>query len=167
MNHRRPIAMLMLVAVLVPLLATACGSSTTTTTLRFDVVPTERQLVDNGAAGASMGDALASNGDLRNSDGETIGRYSLHGFNTQVMPGREERFLNMEYAFDAEDAIEAQGSNDYPLNTSTGSSTADGHADDTIVLAIIGGTGRYDTARGSCTLNFEAPVYHATCTVKQ
>jgi hypothetical protein len=169
MNHRRSLAILVALAALSPIAISACssGSSLSSTTLTFDVVPTERKVVDTGEAGATMGDSLSSNGDLKNHSGEVIGRYSMHGFTTQVMPGREERFLNIEYEFSNGDALEAQGSNDYPLTMSSGQPTADGHADDTLILGIVGGTGRYDTARGHCELTYEAPNYHADCTVKQ
>jgi hypothetical protein len=154
---------------LTPVMATACstGSSIKSSTLQFDSVPTDRKLVDNSEPGASIGDALLSNGELKNDTGDVIGRFSMHASTTLILPGREERFLNIEYEFSDGDAIEAQGSNDYPLTNSSGQPTADGHGDDTLILGIIGGTGKYDTARGSCVLTFEAPAYHVNCTVKQ
>jgi hypothetical protein len=167
MNLRHSIAVIALGGLLTPLTVSSCASSTSSTSLKFDVVPTERKVVDTGDAGASMGDSLSSNGDLKNENGDVIGRYSMHGFTTQLMSGREERFLNIEYEFSTGDAIEAQGSNDYPLTLSSGQATVDGHADDTLILGIIGGTGKYDTARGSCQLTYESPIYHADCTVKQ
>ena len=169
MTNRRTLAIIALSALLSPRAVTACssGSSVKSTSLQFDVVPTDRKVIDEEPAGASMGDALSSNGDLKDHDGAVIGRYAMHGFTAQVMPGREERFLNIEYEFAGGDAIEAQGSNDYPLTMSSGQPTVDGHADDELILGIVGGTGRYDTARGSCRLTYEAPNYHADCTVKQ
>jgi hypothetical protein len=170
MNRRLGLATVTLIAVLTAFAGTACGSSDSSlksTSVQFDVVPTERKVVDTGDPGASMGDSLSSNGDLKNHGGDVIGRYSMHGFTTQITPGREERFLNIEYEFSTGDAIEAQGSNDYPLTMSSGQPTVDGHADDTLELGIVGGTGKYDTARGSCELTYEAPNYHANCTVKQ
>jgi hypothetical protein len=169
MTSRRTLVILTLVTLLIPVAAGACsnGAALKSSSLQFDVVPTERQVVDEDPAGASMGDSLSSNGDLTNDSGALIGRYAMHGFTAQVMPGREERFLNIEYEFSNGDALEAQGSNDYPLTTSSGQPTTDGHADDTLHLGIVGGIGKYDTARGSCELVFEAPNYHANCTVKQ
>ncbi|CAB4323373.1 MAG: hypothetical protein F2520_05635 [Actinobacteria bacterium] len=169
MASRRHLKILALATFLVPVAVTGCSGETSleSSSLQFDVVPTERQVIDTGATGASMGDSLSSNGDLKSDNGEVIGHYSMHGFTTQVMPGREERFLNIEYEFSTGDAIEAQGSNDYPLTMSSGQPTVDGHADDNLILGIIGGTGKYNTARGSCQLTYEAPNYHASCTVKQ
>jgi hypothetical protein len=169
MDRRLKISAVALAFVLTSALTSSCSTnpSVKTTSVQFDVVPTERKVVDSGESGASMGDSLSSNGDLKNHNGDVIGRYSMHGFTTQIMPGREERFLNIEYEFSNGDAIEAQGSNDYPLTMSSGQPTADGHADDNLILGIVGGTGKYDTARGSCELTYEAPNYHANCAVKQ
>ena len=169
MTSRRYFTLLALATFLVPGALTGCSGETSlkSSSLQFDVVPTERQVVDTGVTGASMGDSLSSNGDLKSDNGEVIGRYSMHGFTTQITPGREERFLNIEYEFSTGDALEAQGSNDYPLTMSSGQPTVDGHADDTLILGIVGGIGKYDTARGSCELTFQAPSYHANCTVKQ
>jgi hypothetical protein len=169
MHRRVRTVIIASIAILGTMAVASCsgGTSVRSTSLQFDVVPTERQVIDEDPAGASMGDSLSSNGDLRDDSGAVIGRYAMHGFTAQVMPGREERFLNIEYEFADGNALEAQGSNDYPLTMSSGQPTTDGHADDTLILGIVGGTGTYDTARGHCELTYEAPNYHANCTVKQ
>lgn len=141
--------------------ATACGSSSSTKaeTVSFRVVNTERAVTDIGAQGATMNDLLSVNGEMRDASGARIGRFDLVASTSGVAGGREVRLQTMEFDWDeTEDSILVQAVNDFPVG---------GRIPDTdLPFAIIGGTGRYDTARGSCTMSPDDTGFDWTCTIK-
>ncbi|MGI9164655.1 MAG: hypothetical protein ACR2JI_17290 [Mycobacterium sp.] len=91
--------------------------------------------------------------------GAKIGRFDLTGFTTGAEPGRENRLQTAELDWDdSDDSLIVQTAHDFK----TGGSLPDNQ----IRWAIVGGTGKYDTARGSCTTVLEGSTFRWKCLVK-
>jgi hypothetical protein len=138
-------------ALLVMSAVTACGSSSDKLSLTvYEDAPTLNP-VDVGTPGNSSGDSYYFFAGLRDQPGGEI-TGQLYGTKTMVKPatppntGDEQRATLLFFVFgDGQDQIVAAGVPDYPSNAPVF------EANQPVLRAVLGGTGKYDGVGGQLT----------------
>ena len=114
-------------------------------TLSFKPQVLEREIVDEGLPGASLGDLIVGNGTIFNKIGEQVGTFQYSHIVTDQNADAEVRWVSATYAFgDDLDSITIQGSVKFLKDNGL---TVQGKK---IYYAVTGGTGKYAGARGAC-----------------
>ena len=135
------------------------GSSSELTSMSFQSRFNDRQLVDTGEQGSSIGDAVNGHGDLLDESGQVIGQFDVSTQTTRTMEGAEVRMVTAEYEFgDGTDSFIIQGAEHFE--------TAGGlpALDRPLHYAVVGGTGTYMGANGECLVHRRQPAYTVECT---
>lgn len=103
----------------------------------------DRQVIDLGVPGPSLGDSILGHGIINDLHGKEIGYFEFISFVTDKRTDSEIRWLNAQYAF-GPDSILIEGAQTFmanngkaPLNVPSG-------------YAVTGGTGKYSGAKGEC-----------------
>ncbi|MFM1917888.1 MAG: hypothetical protein RJB01_1403 [Actinomycetota bacterium] len=137
-------------------------SAATTETLTVQSRYLEREVIEVvGGGGSSLGDMVAGHGELLDESGAIVGSFEAMSTTTRVGSEDDGRFLQAEYAFGdtGADAILLMGVETF---------TRDGGFPEVgrpLLWAIVGGTGKYQGARGQCdTQRNEQDVFINTCT---
>jgi hypothetical protein len=144
-----------------PIALAACSSgvSMESVTTSFHAHFNDRQYVDLGAAGGSLGDEIPSDGDLTDADGNVIGTFDTNGVTTRVTSTSETRFITAQYTFgDGSDSFVIEGAQ--PFETGGGQAKVN----NPLHYAVVGGTGKYMGANGECLVKHLDKDYAVECT---
>ncbi len=137
-------------------------SASTTQTLTVQSRYLDRELIEVAELeGSSLGDMVTGHGELLDESGTVVGSFEAMSTTTRVGSEDDGRFLQAEYAFgdSGADAILLMGVETF---TRDGGFPQVGRP---LLWAIVGGTGKYQGARGQCdTQRNEQDVFINTCT---
>lgn len=119
----------------------------------------DRQVVDTGDEGGSIGDYVSGYGNLLDESGATIGHFDVNTFITRFDGKAEGRYVSAEYSFgDGRDSFLISGSEAFD----PGGIASEDH---TLTYAITGGTGTYIGAAGECHVDRQGTNYTVACKV--
>lgn len=114
-------------------------------TLTFKAQYIDREPLDLGSPGSSLGDTVPGNGSLLDLQGNVIGSFEVSATVTHKKADSEVRWVHAEYAFgDGTDSINIEGAEEFLTPTGSPALNRPLH------YAVSGGTGRYAGARGEC-----------------
>ena len=105
-----------------------------------------REKIDLGAPGGSLGDMVLGNGEVLDLNNNVIGGVEYQGIVTHLTPMTEQRWLQSEYYFgDGTDSILMEGAEEF--ETPSGLPVPNRPQ----MFAVTGGTGKYFGASGQCS----------------
>lgn len=117
----------------------------------------EREVVDNGAPGASTADSILGHGIINDLGGKEIGHFHFVSFVTEKRPDAEVRWLHAQYAF-GNDSILIEGARDFMPNNGKAVLNLPSS------YPVTGGTGKYAGARGECrVIRVTDNDFHTVC----
>lgn len=114
--------------------------------LTFKSHVNNREKIDLGAPGGSLGDMVLGNGDVLDLNNNVIGAVEYQGVVTHLTPTTEQRWLQSEYSFgDGTDTILMEGASEFETPSGLPAPNTP------YLFAVTGGTGKYFGASGECT----------------
>lgn len=127
-----------------------CGGSADKEITTQDV---ERNVINFGKKKVrKFGDLIVSNGYILDANSQLVGRFDLTETLTGFVGDREIRTKQMQLTWaDSSDSLVMIGTHEHPSDA--------GPIDDVAVFVIVGGTGRYDGARGNAEAQFDGQYY--------
>lgn len=160
MPSRRLTLVILLAATATGLAAcSSTASSPETTTLTFTTSFTDRQVMDTGEQGSSLGDYINGHGDVLDTAGQVIGQFDVSSQTTGRTDTSEIRLVTAEYEFgDGADSFIIQGSERFALDG------GQPDLDRPLNYAVVGGTGTYMGANGECLVHRRDAAYEVDCT---
>lgn len=144
----------------------AARTNSQLTELSFKSKIVNREVIDIGKIGGSLGDMVIGNGDVMDLNGNIIGAVEYQGVVSHINADSEIRWLQSEYAFgDGTDSIGMEGAEEF--QTPSGLPVLNRPQ----IFAVTGGTGKYFGANGQCLVHrTEGNNFITTCqfsTLKQ
>jgi hypothetical protein len=148
-------------ALAAPIALVGCSDSSSTEMISLTLQSNfdDRQIMDTGEDGSTLGDYVNGNGDLLDESGQVIGQFDTTSHTTGVTETTETRMVIAEYQFgDGADSFLIQGAEQFQ--------TDDGLPvlDRPLTYAVIGGTGKYFGANGECLVHRRQDAYTIECT---
>jgi hypothetical protein len=117
----------------------------------------ERQLIDLGAQGPSLGDSILGHGIINDLTGKEIGYFEFISFVTDKTANSDIRWLHAQYAF-GNDSILIEGAQEFMPNGGKAALNLPSS------FAVTGGTGKYAGARGECrVIRVTENDFHTVC----
>ncbi len=111
----------------------------------------DRQVIDLGAPGSSVGDSILGHGIINDLSGNAIGYFESASFVTEKSAHSDVRWVHAQYAF-GDNSILIEGAHEF---MSSGDQAA---------FAVTGGTGKYAGARGECrVIRITDNDFHTVC----
>lgn len=148
-------------ALTAPLTLVGCSgdSSTEMISVSFQSRFNDREVMDMGEKGLTLGDYVNGNGDLLDESGQVIGQFDVSSQITRTTEGVEARMTTAEYQFgDGTDSFIIQGAEQ--VETESGLPAQDRP----LTYAVVGGTGTYMGADGECLVMLQRDAYEVGCT---
>ena len=117
----------------------------------------ERQVIDLGAPGPSVGDSILGHGIINDLSGKNIGYFEFISFVTDKTANSDIRWLHAQYAF-GNDSILIEGAQEFMPNGGKAALNLPSS------FAVTGGTGKYAGARGECrVIRMTENDFHTAC----
>lgn len=135
------------------------GASTEMISLTLQSHFADRQVMDAGEEGSTIGDYVNGNGDLLDESGQVIGHFDTTSHTTGVTETSETRMVIAEYQFgEGADSFLIQGAEQFEKDTGLAAS------DRPLTYSVVGGTGKYFGANGECLVHRRQDAYTIECT---
>jgi hypothetical protein len=128
----------------------SCGGDSGSEITTQDV---ERTVVNFGKKKVrKAGDLIVTNGYILDRNEQLVGRFDLTETLTGFVGEREIRNKQLQMTWsDSDDSLVLLGTHEHPADA--------GPIDDVAVFVVVGGTGRYDGARGKAEAQFDGQFY--------
>jgi hypothetical protein len=159
MNTTTLASIALVLAAPITLVGCSGGASTEMISISFQSNFNDRQVMDMGGEGSTLGDYVNGNGDLLDESGQVIGQFDVSSQNTRSTESAEGRIVTAEYQFgDGADSFIIQGAEQFETD---GGLPA---LDRPLTYAVVGGTGKYFGANGECLVHRRQDAYTTECT---
>ena len=148
-------------ALAAPIALVGCSESSSTEMISLTLQSNfdDRQVMDTGEDGSTLGDYVNGNGDLLDESGQVIGQFDMTSHTTGVTETSETRMVIAEYQFgDGADSFLIQGAEQFETDGGLQAS------DRPLAYAVIGGTGKYMGANGECLVHRREAAFSIECT---
>jgi hypothetical protein len=128
----------------------ACGGGSGQEITTQDV---ERTVVNFGKKKVrKAGDLIVTNGYILDNNNQLVGRFDMTETLTGFVSDREVRNKQVQMSWaESNDSLVLVGTHEHPPDA--------GPIDDVAVFVVLGGTGKYDGARGSAETQFDGQYY--------
>ena len=159
MNQTSLATIVLALAAPIALVGCSGGASTEMISISFQSNFNDRQVMDMGGEGSTLGDYVNGNGDLLDESGQVVGQFDTTSHTTGVTETSETRMVIAEYQFgDGADSFLIQGAEQFEKDTGLPA------LDRPLTYAVVGGTGKYFGANGECLVHRRQDAYAIECT---